>query len=84
MTTDSIGIHEAKTQFSKLIESVKKGRRITISQRGQPVAMLVPFDEPEQSALRRSTAIKQIRIFRKRQQPVTASVFEQRLKADRK
>jgi prevent-host-death family protein len=35
-------IHEAKTQFSKLIEKVKSGETVTISKAGEPVAELLP------------------------------------------
>lgn len=35
-------IHEAKTQFSKLIEAVALGEEIMIAKAGKPAAMLVP------------------------------------------
>lgn len=38
-----INIHEAKTQFSKLIASVEKGEEIIIARYGEPVARLIPF-----------------------------------------
>jgi prevent-host-death family protein len=41
-----INIHEAKTQFSKLILSVEKGEEVIIARYGQPVAKLVPYREP--------------------------------------
>lgn len=41
-----INIHEAKTQFSKLIVSVEKGEEIIIARYGEPVAILVPFRSP--------------------------------------
>ncbi|MEA1967479.1 MAG: type II toxin-antitoxin system Phd/YefM family antitoxin [Thermodesulfobacteriota bacterium] len=40
---EQINIHEAKTQFSKLIVSVEKGNKIIIARHGKPVAKLVPF-----------------------------------------
>lgn len=43
MTT--INIHDAKTQFSKLIESVLHGENVTIARAGKPVARLVPIEE---------------------------------------
>jgi prevent-host-death family protein len=41
-----VSIHEAKTQFSKLLRCVAGGEEITITNRGVPVARLVPVPEP--------------------------------------
>ncbi len=38
----SAGIREARQNLSTLLEEVKKGREITITDRGRPVARLVP------------------------------------------
>ncbi len=38
----SVNIHEAKTQFSRLLQRVAAGEEITISNRGVPVARLIP------------------------------------------
>lgn len=40
MTT--VNIHDAKTQFSKLIARVQQGEEVVISKAGKPVARLVP------------------------------------------
>lgn len=37
-----IGMHEAKTQLSKLVERAEAGEEIVITRRGQPAARLVP------------------------------------------
>src|SRR3954469_17625425 len=37
-----IGMHEAKTQLSKLVERVQAGEEIVITRRGKPAARLVP------------------------------------------
>ncbi len=37
-----VGVHEAKTQFSKLLRRVAAGEEIVISRGGVPVARLVP------------------------------------------
>ncbi|HET7507895.1 MAG TPA: type II toxin-antitoxin system prevent-host-death family antitoxin [Solirubrobacterales bacterium] len=37
-----IGMHEAKTQLSKLVERVEAGEEIVITRRGEPAARLVP------------------------------------------
>jgi prevent-host-death family protein len=41
----SVNIHEAKTNFSKLIERVRRGEEIIVAKAGRPVAKLVPIDE---------------------------------------
>ena len=52
----AINIHEAKTQFSKLIESVALGEKIIIAKAGKPAAMLVPV--PAQKPARSPGAMK--------------------------
>jgi prevent-host-death family protein len=37
-----IGMHEAKTQLSKLVERAESGEEIVITRRGKPAARLVP------------------------------------------
>lgn len=41
---DSVGTFEAKTHLTRLLDRVAKGERIVITNRGKPVAMLVPAD----------------------------------------
>jgi prevent-host-death family protein len=40
--TKSVGVHEAKTNLSRLLERVAAGEEITITRRGEEVARLVP------------------------------------------
>lgn len=46
-----VGMHEAKTNLSKLVERVEEGEEVVIERRGKPVARLVrerekrPFSE---------------------------------------
>ena len=40
------GVREARQNLSALLDEVKKGREIVITERGQPVAKLVPPDLP--------------------------------------
>lgn len=40
---ESINIHQAKTNLSRLLSRVELGEEIVISNRGVPVAKLVPF-----------------------------------------
>jgi prevent-host-death family protein len=42
-----IGMHEAKTQLSKLVERVEGGEEIVITRRGEPAARLVPERQGE-------------------------------------
>jgi len=40
---ESVNIHQAKTNLSRLIERVEAGEKIVIARSGTPVAMLVPI-----------------------------------------
>jgi prevent-host-death family protein len=40
--TKSVGVHEAKTHLSRLLEEVSAGAQVEITNRGQVVARLVP------------------------------------------
>jgi prevent-host-death family protein len=46
----SVGVHEAKTHLSRLLEDVAAGEEIVITRRGEAVAILAP--PPNQSPLR--------------------------------
>ena len=39
----TVNIHEAKTQFSRIVEQAEAGEEIVISRAGKPVARLVPL-----------------------------------------
>lgn len=41
-----VNIHEAKTQFSKLLARLAEGEEVIIAKAGKPVARLVPFAMP--------------------------------------
>lgn len=43
---EEIGTYEAKTRLPELIRQVQAGRRFTITNRGEPVAQLVPLQTP--------------------------------------
>ena len=40
--TKSVGVHEAKTHLSRLLEDVSAGEEVVITRRGTEVARLVP------------------------------------------
>jgi len=46
---ETINIHAAKTNLSKLIERVERGEEIMISRNGKPVAQLMPYRETASS-----------------------------------
>lgn len=39
----TVNVHEAKTQFSKLLAEVEAGGEVVIARAGKPVARLVPL-----------------------------------------
>ena len=45
--SESINIHEAKTQLSKLLSRVALGEEFTIANRGVPVAKLIPYNSSD-------------------------------------
>ena len=40
----AVNIHDAKTQFSRLVERASQGEEIVIARAGRPVARLVPLE----------------------------------------
>jgi prevent-host-death family protein len=54
------GVREARQNLSALLDEVKRGREVVITERGRPVAKLVPADRspaqgvPNLSAFRRT------------------------------
>jgi prevent-host-death family protein len=44
--TKSVGVHEAKTHLSRLLEDVAAGEEVLITRRGEAVASLVPVRQP--------------------------------------
>ena len=60
-----VGIFEAKTHLSGLIDEVENGGQVTITRHGKPVAKLVRVEEkltPEQVARRRQAIARLIEI----------------------
>jgi prevent-host-death family protein len=43
---DTVNVHEAKTQLSRLLERVHAGEEIVIAKNGKPFARLVPLAAP--------------------------------------
>ncbi len=58
-----VGSYEAKTHLSRLLDEISQGETISITKKGVPVAMLVPFpskDKPDPKV-----TIQKLRAFRK-------------------
>jgi prevent-host-death family protein len=51
-----VNIHEAKTNFSKLVDAVGQGEEIVIAKAGKPAARLVPIQG--QKVIRKPGALK--------------------------
>lgn len=62
-----IGAYETKTRLSAFLRQVQNGSRFTITQRGRPVAELVPFGTSQRRA--KVTAARQMRAFMCQQSP---------------
>ena len=45
--TTRVGMHEAKTGFSRLVESARRGEEVIVERSGRPVAKIVRYDEPQ-------------------------------------
>lgn len=58
---DSIGLFDAKTHLSALLERVERGEEITITRRGMPVARLVPARRAVRSPAETARRIKELR-----------------------
>ncbi len=56
MTMRSLSISELKAKLSAQLRYVKRGKRVLVTDRGRPVAMLVPVEEPSADGLARLEA----------------------------
>jgi prevent-host-death family protein len=73
------GVREARQNLSALLDEVRKGREVVITERGRPVAKLVPLDPT------RGKGVPNLAAFRRRMPvldpPLSTTVAEDR--ADR-
>jgi prevent-host-death family protein len=58
MTTQTIGLFEAKTHLSELIARVEAGDEVVLTRHNRPVARIVPFVADRQSAAARKAAVE--------------------------
>jgi prevent-host-death family protein len=61
MQAIKIGVREAKIQLSKLLEEVKKGREIIITNHDRPVGKIVPVPQESLSLKERIQQLEQQR-----------------------
>jgi len=52
------GVREARQNLSALLDEVKQGREIVITEHGRPVAKLVPPDRPRSKGVPNFAAIR--------------------------
>ena len=60
----NIGIYDAKSKLSELIDKVRAGKEVVITRHGEPVAKLVPMSPPQ--AADAAELVRDIRALRKR------------------
>ncbi|MBF6618795.1 MAG: type II toxin-antitoxin system prevent-host-death family antitoxin [Patulibacter sp.] len=53
MASHTVGVHEAKTQFSRLLHDVEAGEEVLVTRGGTPVARIVPVIPPNRIAASR-------------------------------
>jgi prevent-host-death family protein len=64
---DSIGFYEARTRLSELLDQVARGKKVLITRRGKPAALLVPVPEERGRDVRQ--VVREMLEFRDRQGP---------------
>ena len=60
MTTQTIGLFEAKTHLSELVARVEAGEEVVLTRHNRPVARIVPFMADERDAAQRKEAVEQL------------------------
>jgi prevent-host-death family protein len=56
-----VGVYNAKTQLTKLLDEVERGETITITRHGKPVAKLVPVEGTRMSVAEAIAGIRENR-----------------------
>lgn len=60
---ERVGIYEAKSRLSELIEQAESGKEVTITRHGKPVAKLVPAQAGQEAD--RKKIMEELRAFSK-------------------
>lgn len=53
---ETIGIYEARTRWSEIIDKVGKGEEVTVTRHGVPIARIIPVDSEKRLAVRDAIA----------------------------
>jgi prevent-host-death family protein len=72
--SQTVNVHEAKTNLSRLLERVRRGEEVIIAKAGKPVAKLVPVPEAGRRVL--GTARGQIAVGDDFDDPLPPDVLE--------
>ena len=72
---NQVNIHQAKTQFSRLVDRVAGGEEIIIAKSGKPVARLVPY-APKGAVRRPGTMRGKIRIKKHFDEPLPKELLD--------
>lgn len=59
----SIGFYEARTHLSELLDQVARGKKVLITRRGKPAALLVP--PPQEAACDLKQVVEQMKALRR-------------------
>lgn len=72
----SAGVREVRQNLSALLEQVRRGREVVITDRGRPVARIVP---PQRESQRPFSSHRRFRTaIRLKGKPLSATVIEER------
>lgn len=69
--SDQVGVRELRDQLSRYLERAKAGEQIEITERGRPIALLVPLPE-SRAAVAELVASGQVRLAERPWRPGTA------------
>jgi prevent-host-death family protein len=64
---DAIGFYAARTRLSELLDQVARGKKVLITRRGKPAALLVPPPKEEKRDVRQ--IVREMLDFRAREGP---------------
>jgi len=81
---EEIGIFDAKTRFSELVERVSQtGQSITVTNRGKPVAEIVPTRKTQSCRMTREEAFARVARLWKTVEPMTKEEINQTIQEGR-
>ncbi len=81
---EEIGIFDAKTRFSELVERVNQtGQPITVTNRGKPVAEIVPTRKTQTCRMTREEAFAQVARLWEAVEPLTKEEIKQTIEEGR-